>query len=143
MGGKIMRNANGLIFSATLFAMPTSALADFQVCNKSSKERITVAVAHQDENSNWVSEGWWQTARGDCATVVVGNVRSQLFYVWGQSDGYVWGGKESQKGGTFCTKNEDFTLPKDLDCKKAGFEEHKFIEINTESFEGFVYNLYD
>jgi len=141
MFGKI---STGILFaSAALLTVTTSARADFRVCNKSSHDQVDVAYGHQTRNEEWLSEGWWTVTRGQCATLVTGPLRSRYFYVYGKSSDTVWQGDESQESGVFCTRNEKFTLPGDMDCERAGYDTHKFIEVDTGDYDSFTYNLTD
>jgi uncharacterized membrane protein len=131
------------LMAATLLVASTAVYAEFRVCNRSSEAEIILAYAHNTRSDEWLSEGWWTVRRGRCATLVGGSLRHRYYYVYGKSDGGVWQGGKGQDGGTFCTKPEKFTLPGDMDCARAGYESHRFDQIDTEDYESFTQNLRD
>jgi uncharacterized membrane protein len=128
---------------ATLLAASTAVYAGFRVCNRSSESEIDVAYGHQTRNDEWLSEGWWTVRRGHCETLVGGSLRHRYYYVYGKSEGRVWEAGKGQDGGDFCTKNEKFTLPGDMNCARAGYDTHKFDQIDTEDYDDYTYNLRD
>ena len=141
MRGKISTSV--LFAGAALLTVTTSARAEFRVCNRSSHDQIDVAYGHQTRTDEWLSEGWWMVARGQCATLIADRLRYQYYYLYGKSGDTVWQGDASQKNVTFCTTDEKFTLPGDMDCERAGYDTHTFIEIDTGDYDSFTYNLND
>jgi uncharacterized membrane protein len=57
----------GLIAVIAVLAPPTTASADFLVCNKSAQREIKVAFGFYDETNGWTGKGWWRVQKGRCA----------------------------------------------------------------------------
>jgi len=129
--------------AATVLTASTVVYAEFRVCNRSSHAEIDVAYGHQTRTDEWLSEGWWTVKRGDCATLIGGPLRYRYYYVSGESGGTAWEAGEDQDGANFCTKHGKFTLPGDMDCARAGYDTHKFDQIDTENYDDYTYNLRD
>lgn len=129
--------------AATLLTASTAADAGFRVCNRSSNATIDVAYGHKTRSDEWLSEGWWTVSRGHCATLIGGSLRQRYYYVYGQSGGRVWEAGKGQEGAEFCTKHGKFTLPGDMNCARAGYDTHRFDQIDTENYDDYTYNLRD
>jgi uncharacterized membrane protein len=129
--------------AAALLTASTAVYAEFRVCNRSSNAEIDVAYGHQTRTDEWLSEGWWTVSRGRCAVLIGGPLRHRYYYVYGKSGKDVWEAGKGDPGGDFCTKHGKFTLPGDMECARAGYESHKFNQIDTEDYDNYTYNLRD
>ncbi|MCF4165176.1 DUF1036 domain-containing protein [Zavarzinia compransoris] len=123
--------ALGMGIATVAFSAP--ALAEYQVCNKTSKT-TSVAVGYYDDRSNdgvengvWTSEGWWNIEPGDCATPIEGPLKVRYVYVYAEHpDGSSWPGASD-----FCTKDSIFTIRSKINCERRGFRTRQFIEVDT------------
>jgi uncharacterized membrane protein len=97
-----------------------------RLCNM-TQSRVGVAIGYK-ENRQWITEGWWNVARGTCETLVAGPLVSRFYYVYAvdYDRGGVWGGKAAM-----CTRDKLFTIRGIEDCVTRGFERSGFFEVDT------------
>jgi len=149
------------LFVISLFSSPDSALAWFQICNKSGSE-VSVAFAYLDipdsreycdaligceplhpNQKVWNSEGWWNLSSGECAQVYPHELRKRnsIYYVYGEAtDGSVeYSGEQA-----FCTLRTEFTLAlANQKCNGDGREWKRFIKVGTGNSRNFTFTLRD
>lgn len=106
-------------------ATTAPAWAGLTICNETPNSR-SVAIGYK-EADNWVSEGWWNVAPGECATVVGGNLKSRYYYYRANSSSASFDGE----GYMFCTQAEPFTIIGDENCNRRGYRSESFREIDT------------
>lgn len=97
-----------------------------RLCNKTGS-RVGVAIGYR-ESRQWITEGWWNVARGTCETLVKGPLVSRFYYVYAidYDQGGVWGGKAAM-----CTRDKMFTIQGIEDCVARGYERSGFFEVDT------------
>jgi uncharacterized membrane protein len=149
------------IFAISLFSSSKSALAWFEVCNKSGTP-AQVAFAYADvpdsreycdpingceplppNKSVWNSHGWWNLSSGQCAQVYPHELtkRNSVYYVHAeaQNGSVSWPGTQP-----FCTLTTEFTLAlADRKCNGEGRTLKNFKEINTRDSRNYTYTLSD
>jgi uncharacterized membrane protein len=73
-----------LFLTLGLVAMVKPAAAYFEVCNRSSQD-VSVAFGYPHDG-DWVSEGWWNLAPGDCSTVYSFDLKEQKYYLYAEGE---------------------------------------------------------
>jgi len=145
MRGKINAQAGrlkALIFAAlavgVMLGAAPPASAWFDLCNKSS-EPVYAAFGYNDGNA-WVSEGWWNLAPGECATVYDGSLTQRKYYAYAEShsEEWYWDGEYP-----FCAQDDVFTIVGDTNCKERGFYEIDFFEIDVGEAPNYTFDLID
>lgn len=107
-----------------------------RLCNKTDS-RVGVAIGYR-ENRQWITEGWWNVARGTCETLVAGPLVSRFYYVYAvdYDRGGVWGGKAAM-----CTRDQMFTINGIEDCVARGYERSGFFEVDTKEQRSWTVQL--
>lgn len=109
-----------------LFGLSTApAVADFTVCNDSGSATAYVSAAYQSDGE-WISEGWWQIAQGQCKIVFPGDLKSRYYYIRADGDDGTWKGDY-----VFCYRNEKFTIYGDENCASRGHKSGGYFEVDT------------
>lgn len=103
----------------------TPALADFSVCNESTSSSAYVSVAYQSDGE-WVSEGWWKIAQGQCKSIFPGDLKSRYYYIRADGDDGAWTGDY-----VFCYQSEEFTIYGDKNCASRGYKSGGYFEVDT------------
>jgi uncharacterized membrane protein len=121
------------LIAAALSAMPTTAVADFRLCNLS---RITIAAAigYDDKDKGIVTAGWWVIKRDGCENLIVGSVKGRTIYVLAESHNWSgfwhWDGAErlctSEAHGNFVIYKYELKGS----CKASGHAEKGFAKIS-------------
>ena len=103
-----------------------SGAGGLRLCNQ-TRSRVGVAIGYR-ENRQWITEGWWNVARGTCETLVKGPLVSRFYYVYAldYDQGGVWGGRAAM-----CTRDKMFTIRGIEDCVARGYERSGFFEVDT------------
>jgi len=111
---------------ATLW-LAAPARADLSFCNDTAG-RAVVAIGYKGAEG-WTSEGWYEIAAGDCATVVPGPLPLTHYYWRGST------GEEDFPAGDyyFCTSDTPFTIVGDTGCEARGHARERFSEITVDS----------
>jgi uncharacterized membrane protein len=113
------------VLAVALGTIPTSAGADFRVCNNSTS-RISVSLAYTD-GETWISEGWWNLKPAGCETLVRGPLAAEYYYVYAMDEhGGEWKGKAFM-----CTRDREFRIIGREDCFVRGFDRTGFFEVDT------------
>jgi len=102
------------------------ALADFNLCNKSS-QAVRAALGRFD-GTNWTSEGWWTIPPKGCSSLLTGPLQGRFYYLYA-SDGAAgtWEGKTH-----FCVApDKRFKSVGRSGCAKRGFDQRGFFEVDT------------
>jgi uncharacterized membrane protein len=123
----LLRFARRVVIAASLVLMPTSALADFQLCNTTGG-RIGVAIGYKDADGGWTTEGWWNLSARSCETMLKGTLIARYYYIYAVD--YDRGGEWS--GHAFmCTRDKEFTIRGTEDCLVRGYDRTGFFEVDT------------
>lgn len=117
---------NGVIAGVSGGLTTESGAGGLRLCNQ-TRSRVGVAIGYR-ENRQWITEGWWNVARGTCETLVKGPLVSRFYYVYAldYDQGGVWGGRAAM-----CTRDKMFTIRGIEDCVARGYERSGFFEVDT------------
>ncbi len=124
--GGAAASAGGPPLPVTEPAATPGGAEGLRICNATPQVQ-SVAIGYQDEDGNWISEGWWNLNQDQCATVIGGVLQKRYFYYRTEVDG----GPFEGEGYGFCTTPEEFTIVGDTDCEARGYEREDFAEIDT------------
>ncbi len=115
-----------LALLAAALAVPTTAYADFRLCNRTGS-RVGVAVGYKDADG-WTTEGWWNVAANNCETLMRGPLVARFYYIYAidYDQGGEWAGKAYM-----CTRDKEFTIRGIDDCLARGFNRTGFFEVDT------------
>jgi uncharacterized membrane protein len=111
---------------ALVFQAPTSAKADFRLCNNTAS-RVGIAIGYKD-SEGWTTEGWWNLGARSCETLVKGQLVARFYYVFAVD--YDRGGEWSGKA-WMCTRDKEFTVKGIEDCLARGYDRTGFFEVDT------------
>lgn len=114
-----------IAWMAALALWPGLAQAGLEICNGTA-ERQSVSIGYKS-GEDWVSEGWWNIAPGDCAEPVTGALTNRYYYYRATSAGQSFAGD----GYSFCTQSDAFTIVGDADCEARGYQTGDFAVIDT------------
>lgn len=141
-----------MTFTVSSFAFATPASADFELCNNSSKNIIYVSYAYDSRSLASRGEdttkmpghtvrGWVHLRRGDCSTLVVGDLR-HINSVYAYGEAFRNGRRVSEWSSSsderyFCVHDRDrfrlnyvTYLPRPFDCAN-GFSSRGFHRYRT------------
>jgi len=112
---------------ATIFALiwGHGAHAGLEICNNTD-ELQSLAIGYKGDR-DWTSEGWWNIEPGDCALLIAEDLTKRYYYYHADSRG---GGFRGQNF-VFCTRDDEFTIVGDTECKGRGYADTEFREIDT------------
>ncbi len=129
------RAACAVVISCVVIA---PAMADFRLCNKTTS-RIGVAIGYY-EQSEWVSEGWWNVEQGACEVLLSGELAGQYYYVYAvdYDRGDEWKGRT-----TLCTQDKEFIIRGERECEKRGYSKTRYFEVNTGDQKSWTVQLTD
>lgn len=130
-----------LVRCAFLFAMLALAApsqAKFAVCNKTSHP-LMVAIAYSG-TEGWRSEGWWRVAPESCSDILAGPLKARYYYVRGVHVG-VDGGWDGNR--FFCVGADNFSIKGRERCRKRGYFQAGFFEVDTGEKSSWTQNLSD
>jgi uncharacterized membrane protein len=127
-----------ILAAGAMIAMPQSAKAWYDICNKSSYHAYAAFGYH--DGAAWVSEGWWDLSPGECATVYDGTLLNRKYYVYAESyaQDYYWSGSYP-----FCASDDGFTIVGDTNCKSRGYYEISFFEVDVGESRDWTTDLTD
>lgn len=114
-----------MALAALALAFPNMAVAGLEICNQTSDEHA-VAIGYQ-QDGQWISEGWWNIAPGDCKEPVTGDLKTRYYYIHASATGRTYNGE----GYTFCTQSDVFTIVGDENCVSRGYDSTDFSQIDT------------
>ena len=118
-----------MIILTAAAAVANNAKADLKVCND-TPSTTGVAIGYNKNQTEWVSEGWWEIPPDVCAAVIKGDLTARYYYLHAE-DGATGG---QWRGEVFmCTSNKKFEIKGKDDCFPRGFERAGFFEIDTEN----------
>ncbi len=120
-----MKNLEPTAIVALMMLTPSAGWAGLEICNETSVTQ-TVAIGYKD-GDDWVSEGWWNIASGDCSTPINDDLKSRYYYY----RALVSGSEFQDDNIAFCTVGKAFTIVGDSDCVARGYEESMFSKIDT------------
>ena len=107
-----------------------------RICNDTALTQ-SVSVGYKGAE-DWTSEGWWNIAPGDCATLLAGALQQRYYYYRAEVDGGDFDGENYM----FCTSPEEYTIVGDVDCAERGYDREDFSQIDTgETARGFTFRL--
>ena len=101
------------------------ARAELTICNK-SENALSIAIGYKS-GADWMSEGWWNVATGDCRAVIDGDLQNRHYY-YRDFNGHIAG-----EGYFFCTTRDEFTIAGDADCVSRSYERADFAHLDTGS----------
>lgn len=119
-----MIKMKSVALSILCICLSVYSLAQLEVCNECSEEKVWVSIAYKIGES-WQSEGWWGIEEGRCQTVYFSPLKDSQYYLYGQSEEYIW----STEKFFFCTAVGEYILGRE-DC--IGSYRKGFIYLNTE-----------
>jgi uncharacterized membrane protein len=127
-----------LVSLPMLVALAAPAQAKFAVCNK-TEHTLAIAIGFM-RGGEWVSEGWWRVEPKTCTDVLRGALQARYYYLRGVHLGVdgAWDGNRR-----FCVKAQNFSIKGRDNCKKRGYGEAGFFEIDTGDYRDWVLNLSD
>jgi uncharacterized membrane protein len=130
--------AVAILVAGAMVFLAQPAKAWYDICNNSSY--YVYAAFGYHNGSAWVSEGWWDIAPGECATVYEGRLTNQKYYVYAEShdNDYLWEGDYP-----FCAQDDAFTITGDANCKSRGFYELGFFEVDVGEYSDWTTDLTD
>lgn len=105
---------------------PTSALADFRVCN-ATQNLVGVSIGYRAK-VGWVTEGWWHIEASTCKTLIEGPLSSRYYYLYAE---------DAERGGRWdgpinmCVAEKEFKIAGVTDCVARGFQRAGFQEYDT------------
>jgi len=114
------------------------AQAKFTVCNKTTHPFL-VAIGRVAKKG-WVSEGWWRVEPQACTDVLRGPLKARYYYLRGVHLGVdgAWDGNRF-----FCVATDNFVIKGRENCRKRGYSQAGFFEIDTGEKDSWVQNLSD
>ena len=127
----------GLVAGGWLVS-PTSALADFRVCN-ATQSLVGVSIGYRAA-AGWVTEGWWHIEASTCKTLIEGQLASRYYYLYAE---------DAERGGrwdgpiTMCVAEKEFKIPGITDCLRRGFQRAGFQEYDTGEQSSWMVELTD
>ncbi len=112
------------LFVTLCFA--SEAKADLRLCNK-TESQVGVAIGYRQQ-TDWITEGWWNLPANSCETLVPGPLVSRFYYIYAVDYDQFgeWGGRAYM-----CTREKEFTINGIEDCVARGYERTGFFEIDT------------
>lgn len=123
-----------------LAGMGTPARGEFRVCNQTlNLFNISVGYlvegAQVAEEEGWWTEGWWTLAANSCTSPIKKELKSKFYYLYG-TDIY---GEAAIVGETnLCVSAKQFVIRGIEDCWVRGFEQVRFLEVDTRSAESWT-----
>lgn len=123
---------------ALLAASVAPALADFRLCNNTGST-VGVAIGYKDKEG-WVTEGWWNVAPRNCATLVHGLLVARYYYVYAVD--YDRGGEWSGRA-YMCSRDKEFTIRGIKNCLARGYDLTGFFEVDTREQRSWTLQLTD
>ena len=133
----MIRRALLIALTASAFAV-SPAWANFSVCNKTASPFL-IAIA-RPAAKGWVSEGWWRVEPQGCTDVLRGKLKARYYYLRGVHLGVdgAWDGNRF-----FCVAADNFTIKGRENCRKRGYGQAGFFEIDTGTEDSWVQSLSD
>ncbi len=139
MGWPSLMSARRLLLAALLALAPTSALADFHLCNNTGS-RVGVAIGYKDADGGWTTEGWWNLSARTCETLLKGTLVARYYYVYAidYDHGGEWAGQAFM-----CSRDKEFTIRGTEDCLARGFDRTGYFEVDTGEQRSWTVQLTD
>jgi uncharacterized membrane protein len=134
--------------ASALLATSSASFAQFQVCNKTSADKIDVAIGLYHDSSGWVSKGWYEIARDACTTLV-DKMSDRYYYLYPESGDTVWDGDDEAGSSNSCVHPDNkFTLSvaelanggDNPDYEKHGYATKRFTRVDTEKYSDYTFN---
>ena len=127
-----------LFFTVAATLCTPAASASFTLCNRAARE-ANVALGRFN-GTDWMSEGWWKIAAGNCAELVSGPLDARYYYVYGNDENSgTW-----QGGTTFCTSaSHKFSIVGRQSCATRGYDHRGFFRIDTGKAPNWTQSLSD
>ncbi len=122
-----------------VLAVASPVKANLEVCNRSDRGRVMVAIAYPVAGNRWNAEGWLDLDDGECGTLVSGDLTNRYYYYFAQTAGqYFWKGNHR-----FCVSNRKFLFADaDKMCKGINSRWENFRELDTgKDTTGYTLNL--
>ena len=109
-------------------AIPVPAMANLEVCNRSDRGRVVIAVAYPVNNNRWNTEGWLDLDDGECGTLINGKLTNRYYYYYAQTESqYSWKGNHR-----FCVSNREFVFADaNKQCRGLNSRWENFRELDT------------
>jgi uncharacterized membrane protein len=114
------------------------AWAAFSVCNKTTHP-LLIAIGRSGPKG-WVSEGWWRVEPQACTEILRGDLKARYYYLRGVHLGVdgAWDGNRF-----FCVAADNFTIKGRENCRKRGYTQAGFFEVDTGDESSWTQNLSD
>jgi uncharacterized membrane protein len=109
--------------------MAAPAKADFGICNKTNMT-VYAAVGYSDDGQ-WTSEGWWELAPGECATMLSRKLSKKFYYYYAESSDQEWFWESEGNDNLFCASDNAFKIVGAEDCKGRGYDVYGFREVDV------------
>lgn len=121
---------------AMILGFAQHANAALVFCNR-TQQPVEAAIGYrttlENDNQDWVSEGWWQIEPGQCARVLNEPLKERFYFDYAvalnpPSHGkapFTWAGKYQ-----FCADNKAFRVEGDGDCESRGYQTKGFQQID-------------
>ena len=132
----VSRMAGRVAATAALMIASSPAQADLTVCNQTDYP-VGAAIAYQ-QNTNWISQGWWSLEAGQCKVLLAGPLAAQYYYLHAvhYQVGGLWLGPHE-----FCTEAKTFTIIGRETCQARGFKPTGFLQIDTAEAQDWRHDL--
>ncbi len=124
--------------AAVLLLSPSSAKADFRLCNNTGG-RVGIALGYKDAEG-WTTEGWWNVPARTCETLLRGALVARYYYIYAVD--YDRGGEWSGRA-FMCSREKEFTIRGIGDCLARGYDRTGFFEVDTGEQRAWTVQLTD
>jgi uncharacterized membrane protein len=125
-------------FAVSAMALAAPAQAKFAVCNKTTHP-LMIAIAYA-AGGQWKSEGWWRVEPQKCSDILDGPLKARYYYLRGVHLG-ADGGWDGNR--FFCVAAQNFAIRGRDKCRKRGYYQSGFFEIDTGEKASWTQNLSD
>ena len=128
------------VAAAALLALLATAPAQagYDVCNRTGFE-VDVAMVYLDQGQ-WVSVGWYSIRGGNCEQILTSALNNQYYYLFAEqvNGPTIWDGEYY-----FCASDNAFEIVGDHDCRRRGYYELGFFEVDVRNSKYWTTDLVD
>jgi len=127
--------AGASLFTLGSLVWPSTAVADYEVCNKTDTDVYVAYGFINPAGGGWATKGWRRVdANGECELLVKSGWTSDPHHYWAYAEevggGRVWSGESP-----FCTTNNSFGIvgPQNADnwCANRGYQTRYFFHVEA------------